>query len=198
MSLIEKFTQPGLSPELKWHSEPSSWKNEDNKLVIAADPETDFWQKTHYGFQVDNGHFLFTEISGDFILETQVRCKFKHQYDQAGLMVRVSEDCWVKTSVEFEPDESNKLGAVVTNHGYSDWSTKDVEDAFTEFKLRIIRNGSTYFIQNYNEVSDEWEQIRMFHLFDQKEVMAGLYCCSPKKRGFFAKFDYLKITNSSK
>lgn len=193
MYFIESFDRQELNPQLKWHCEPKNWKIDNNQLQIAADAETDFWQKTHYGFQVDNGHFLFAEVEGDFVLEAQVNCNFQNQYDQAGLMVRISEDCWVKASVEFEPDEPNKLGAVVTNHGYSDWSTQDVEDSFTDFKLRIIRNGSTYLVQYLHPVSGEWVQIRMFHLFDQSSVKAGIYCCSPKENGFVSKFDYLKI-----
>jgi len=193
IKFLESFEQLSLSSKLNWYNEPSKWRTEKNQMVISTDPETDFWQKTHYGFQADNGHLLYAKMSGDFVLETHVKCDFKNQYDQAGLMVRVSEDCWVKTSVEFEPNEPNKLGAVVTNHGYSDWSTQDVEDSFTEFKIRIIREGSTYIVQNYHTVSDEWIQIRMFHLFDQKKVMAGIYCCSPKKGGFQAAFDYVKI-----
>ena len=50
---------------------------------------TDFWQGTHYGFRVDNGHALLAEIGGDFALETRVRTQPVHQYDQAGLMVRL-------------------------------------------------------------------------------------------------------------
>jgi len=192
---IESFDQQELNPQLKWHCEPKNWKIEDNQLQIATDPATDFWQKTHYGFRADNGHFLAADLSGDFVLETHVHCDFKNQYDQAGLMVRISESCWVKTSVELEPDEPNKLGAVVTNHGYSDWSTQDVADSFTDFKLRIIREGSTYIVQYYHEVSNAWVQIRMFHLFDQPVVKAGLYCCSPKNNGFVSYFDYLNIYN---
>jgi regulation of enolase protein 1 (concanavalin A-like superfamily) len=29
-------------------------------LEIFTDEQTDFWQNTHYGFQRDNGHCLFT------------------------------------------------------------------------------------------------------------------------------------------
>ena len=192
--LIETFQGEQFNEKLYWHHEPTNWHLKDEQLQISPDAETDFWQKTHYGFQVDNGHFLFTEVGGDFALETQVRCAFKNQYDQAGLMVRVSEDCWIKASVEFEPDEPNKLGAVVTNHGYSDWSTQDVPDSFTDFKLRLTREGSTYKVQYYQAASNEWIQIRMFHLFDKPIVKAGIYCCSPKRESFVVNFDYMKIT----
>lgn len=44
---------------------------------------------------------------------------------EAGLMVRFSKDTWLKTSVEYIPDDNSKLGVVVTKNGYSDWSSQD-------------------------------------------------------------------------
>lgn len=40
-------------------------------------------------------------------------------------MVLLSPSCWLKTSVEHNPGHPNQLGVVVTNGGYSDWSTMD-------------------------------------------------------------------------
>lgn len=193
LNIHETFDSGDLNKQLQWHCEPSKKKIENGQLLVSSDAGTDFWQKTHYGFEVDNGHFLHASIEGGFTMETQMHCEFKNQYDQAGLMVRISPECWVKTSVEFEPDESNKLGAVVTNHGFSDWSTQDVNDEFTDFKIRITRHKSDYFIHFFSLNSNDWIQIRMFHLFDQPKVQAGLYCCSPKNDGFKAHFDYLRI-----
>ena len=193
MQLLYNFNKNNLNPDLSWHDEPSNWELKNNQLQIFTDASTDFWQRTHYGFQADNGHFLYREVSGDFILETEVECDFKHQYDQAGLMVRVSDQCRVKTSVEFEASEPNKLGVVVTNKGFSDWSTQDVEDSFIIFKLRIIRKGSDYKVAYFNTTSKNWIQLRMFHLFDEPRVKVGIYACSPKQKLFSAKFNYLKI-----
>lgn len=191
--ISENFDSASFSDQFKWHAEPGNWMIKNKQLVIESNAKTDFWQNTHYGFQADNGHLLYTEVEGDFILETQVDCEFNNQYDQAGLMVRDSENCWVKTSVEYEPDESNKLGAVVTNHGYSDWSTQDADDNFTRFSLRIIRKNSDYIIRCFSEITDDWIQLRMFHLFDKPVMKAGIYCCSPKESGFISRFNYLKI-----
>jgi len=192
--LFENFKQKYLHEKLNWFHEPTKWLLEADKLQIFSDASTDFWQKTHYGFQVDNGHFLFARVNGDFVMETQVHCNFKHQYDQAGLMVRVSEQCWMKTSVEFEPHEPNRLGAVVTNYGYSDWSTQNVANDFTKYSLRVSRKGSDYKIEYQNNVVNEWIQLRLFHLQDQPIIDVGIYACSPKKEGFLASFDYLKIS----
>ncbi|MCF6222123.1 MAG: DUF1349 domain-containing protein [Flavobacteriaceae bacterium] len=193
MQLLDKFNGSKLNSDLSWHHEPSNWELKNNQLQLFSDAKTDFWQKTHYGFQADNGHFLYTEITGDFILETEVICDFKHQYDQAGLMVRVSDQCWVKTSVEFEIDKSNKLGVVVTNNGFSDWSTQDVDDSFTHFKLRITRKNSDYKVEYYNTQAQNWAQLRLFHLFDNPTVQVGVYACSPKQNGFLSKFQYIRI-----
>jgi len=182
-----------LDSRLKWHCEPSSWEIKENRLQIVCDGETDFWQRTHYGFRADNGHFLYVELKGDFTIETHVHCDFQHQYDQAGFMVWVNEDCWVKSSVENEIDEPRKFGAVVTNHGYSDWSTQDIDNSFTSYRLQLNRRGSDYKLSYFHEATGTWVQMRLFHLFDNPVVRAGIYACSPKEGGFRATFDYLKI-----
>ena len=193
MLLEEKFDKQNLDPKLNWFCEPSKWKIENSSLVVATDAETDYWQRTHYGFQVDNGHFLYMEIDRDFILETEVQYHFANQYDQAGLMVRNSTDSWMKTAIEYEPEESNKLGAVVTNDGYSDWSTQDVGNSMTRLKIKVIRERDDYIIQYFDEDQQDWTQLRMFHMEGDSIVKAGLYCCSPKSAGFVATFNYLTI-----
>ena len=106
--LFETFDRPAPDGRLRWYCPPAHWAIRDSHLVIAPDANTDYWQKTHYGFAVDNGHFLYLQPEGDFVLTTQVRFFPAHQYDQAGLMVRFSPDCWLKTSVEYEPGEASR------------------------------------------------------------------------------------------
>ncbi len=196
----ETFDSTGLPSHLSWRCPPQNWCISDSALVVSPDAETDFWQRTHYGFQVDNGHFLYTEPVGDFELSTSVRFAPVHQYDQAGLMVRLSADCWLKTSVEYEPDEPNRLGAVVTNHGYSDWSTQDMEDTVCAVSLRVRREGGAYIVDYSLDAEPgedtHWTQIRLATLLEDKgssPVQAGLYACSPKGAGFTAWFEYLKL-----
>jgi len=194
--LDEQFNAKDLSAKLHWFCEPPSWAidQETSRLRIATASESDFWQRTHYGFQADNGHFLYAEFEGDFTIETWGVLRLVHQYDQAGLMVRLSQDCWIKTSVEYEPDEPNKLGAVVTNAGYSDWSTQDVPDHLQEIGFRITRQGTTYKIEAAQR-KDDWVQIRLCHLAEDQgqPIPAGLYACSPKEGGFQPEFDYLTV-----
>lgn len=193
--LNEQFSKLQPDKRLTWHTEPASWQIREGQLFLKTEDNTDFWQKTHYGFSADNGHFLGLKVTGDFTMETRVHADYLNQYDQAGLMLRVSPECWIKTSIEFETEKENKLGVVVTQHGHSDWSTQNISKGIRDFSLRISRTGSDYVVAYQENHTNKWIQLRMLHLGDQKEVMTGLYACSPKKGGFTAKFQYLKIEN---
>jgi regulation of enolase protein 1 (concanavalin A-like superfamily) len=124
--LDESFAGATFDLRLRWHCPPERW-HVGPGLTFATTAGSDFWQGTHYGFRVDNGHALLAEVDRDFVLETRVQVQPAHQYDQAGLMVRLSPEYWLKTSVEYEPGEPSRLGAVVTNCGWSDWSTQDID-----------------------------------------------------------------------
>lgn len=194
--LNERFEGPGLDPRLSWHCPPPQWRLDPaGGLLIETAGGTDFWQRTHYGFQADNGHFLFTPVSGNFVLATHVRFHPVHQYDQAGLMVRISPSCWLKTSVEYEPDGPARLGAVVTNDGWSDWSTQNFPPDYPEIHLRIRREGADYVVES-SVSGANWTQLRMAHLHEDQPaqpVACGVYACSPKTAGYRAYFEYLRI-----
>ena len=192
--LFETFDAAAFDPRLAWYCPPRAWRIANSCLVIEPDAKTDYWQKTHYGFVADNGHFLFTEVTGDVIVTSSVRFQPVNQYDQAGLMVRLSPQCWLKTSVEYEPHGPNRLGAVVTNAGYSDWSTQDFPQACTELSLRIRREGCDYIVEYLHE--ERWTQIRLARLHEDdgtRPVQVGVYACSPIAAGYAAAFDFLQI-----
>jgi uncharacterized protein len=207
--LYENFRESNIHPDLNWYCQPSSWsiKEKGVGLIIKPDERTDYWQKTHYGFAVDNGHFLYTELKEDIVITTRVKSYPVNQYDQAGLMVRFSKDCWLKTSIEYEPNGMCKLGAVVTNHGYSDWSTQDYKTGPSDIYFRIRRESGDYIVEFLESEEDtglsldglkkkSWNQLRIARLMDDIEgesFQCGLYACSPQGKGFKAMFDFLSI-----
>jgi len=195
--LREDFRSRLFDSRLRWLNEPKRWHVDRAKgaLVIAPDAGTDFWQRTHYQFRADNGHFLSLEVDGAFSVETEVDFSFQHQYDQAGLMVRVSPECWIKTSIEYEPHEENWLGAVVTNNGFSDWSTQKVSDEIKSLQCRISREKSDFLVEHRESRDAQWIQLRLAHLRDAERLQCGLYACSPKKDGFAAEFHYIEINS---
>jgi uncharacterized protein len=200
----EDFDRATYDKRLQWYCPPAHWSIKDSQLVVETLANTDYWQKTHYGFVVDNGHFLYLPLSGDFTLSTRVRFFPVHQFDQAGLMVRYTSSYWLKTSVEYEPDAPACLGAVVTNHGYSDWSTQNFTAESNEIALRIRRNGDDFavefaYITTHRGEPEAWTQMRMAHLHqpDNAILIGGIYACSPKEAGFKTEFDYLIVEKGS-
>jgi uncharacterized protein len=202
MIIDENFRGERHDARLLWHHPPSRWSMGASGLVVFPDAATDFWQRTHYGFRADNGHFLGLPVPGDFLLTTRVRFHPVHQYDQAGLMVRYSPQCWLKTSVEFELEGPCRLGAVVTQGGYSDWSTQDFPRERNEVDLRVRKAGNDFTVEysdprlpcNVGEAA-AWTQIRLAHLecAEGAPLLAGLYACSPKGAGFRAEFEFLRV-----
>ncbi|SES25947.1 DUF1349 domain-containing protein [Salisediminibacterium halotolerans] len=200
MIFNDYFEGNRLSDELSWFCEPDKWfiDTHSSQLVLKTDKNTDYWQKTHYGFQADNGHFLYREINKNFRLTTKVSAKPESKYDQAGLMLRVTEDEWVKTSLEYIPDGSSKLGAVVTKGGYSDWSSQPAADDQEYLYYRISRIGANIYV-DVSLNGAEWKQIRVAHLDipEHSSVKAGLYACSPQGEGQEVRFDYIEIEELS-
>ena len=194
----ERFSSVTLASELQWHCEPAKWsiRPGDRILRISPDANTDFWQRTHYGFEADSGHFLYVRTSGDFVVTAKVTTHPRNQYDQAGLMVRLSSACWMKTSVEFEPDEPNRLGAVVTNAQYSDWSTQPVSQTVDTVWFRVQVTGADCLVESSFD-GQEWQQLRLAHLSERAgggPVSCGLYACSPKAAGLDADFHFFTVT----
>jgi regulation of enolase protein 1 (concanavalin A-like superfamily) len=199
VSLNILFDKAELDPRLKWMNPPARWSIDVNEsaLVVMPAAGTDFWQKTHSGIRADSGCLLYARMEGDFRMSTRVRLQLKHQYDQAGLMVRISEDCWIKTSVENETDKASVVGAVVTNCGYSDWSTQPFEGDEVEFQ--IFRQGADYLV-HWRETGQPWQQLRMCHLHGDDghgSALGGLYACCPRRAGLVAKFRYLTIDTAA-
>jgi hypothetical protein len=100
-AISQSMFQDELVPHMKWMNEPAAWKVADGKITVRSEPKTDFWRKTFYGYITDNGHFFHLSVEGEFTFEVRVGGQYAALYDQAGLMVRVDAENWVKCGTEF-------------------------------------------------------------------------------------------------
>jgi uncharacterized protein len=193
----QHFGPTGHDPRLSWLHTPAStcFDSARSALVIETSANTDFWQRTHYGFRFDNGHFLRLPVQGDFILTTHLLFQPVYQYDQAGLMVRADANSWIKTSVEHEAKGAPQLGVVVTNDGYSDWSMQDFTGGPLEVTLRLERRGLDVSVSHHCSREECWKALRICHWAPPPgtAITAGLYACSPKGTGFKASFLSLEL-----
>jgi len=183
--------------EFAWLNEPSRFLFADGRLTVTTDPQTDFWQRTHYGFRNDNGHALLAPISGDFRLRTHVTFQPRQRYDQCGLLVRIDAENWIKVSTEFETAEISMLGSVVTNFGYSDWATTELDGDPGQAWYQISKNGADFLLQVSFD-GRSWQQMRIAHLHAPAEsLLAGIYACSPLDGRFTCTFDHLSVGENS-
>src|SRR4051812_23171803 len=102
-----------------WLNPPLDAKADENALLVTTRPQSDFWRTTSYGFVHDDGHALLTAFPSGSAVEVDFVARLEELYDQAGLMVRVDAQTWIKAGIEIS-DGFPQLGAVVT-HGRSDW-----------------------------------------------------------------------------
>lgn len=193
MDTLDNFNEIGIPVGYFWLHEPNKFQS-GSGLEIWTNPQTDFWQRTHYGFRNDNGHCLLKEIAGDFCLTTQVEFRPSGLYDQCGLMIRVDENNWIKVSTENMAEGANKLGSVVTNQGYSDWATQDISADVTQLWYRISRRGLDFLLESSLD-GKSWQQLRICHLHEAVEkISAGIYACSPLENSFWCRFQHLQFT----
>lgn len=185
-------TNPLSVRKMKWLNEPAKKKMKDHCLWIEPEGKTDLWQKTFYDYAHDSAHFLYYRTDRNFAMETECLYKPAHLYDQGGLAVRINSQNWIKTGVEYNPDEAPKLVTVVTNNGYSDASSQVLGNNILRVKFRITRTDQDFVIEaNFN---GEWQTIRLTHLHIQaEETVCGLFAASPQEEGFRIGFRNFKL-----
>jgi uncharacterized protein len=107
--------------KLFWIHEPKDYSVQGDKIIIKTEPETDFWQRTYYGFRNDSAPALLMKtVDPYFSFVVKTEFSSKNRFDQCGVIIYQNSDNWFKASIEFENEQYQRLGSVVTNHGYSD------------------------------------------------------------------------------
>ena len=191
---IEEIMREFMKDNLFWIREPKEYSIEDNKITIITEKCTDLWQRTYYGFQNDNAPVLQMKTNEkyfSFVVKTSFESK--RRFDQCGVVIYLDSDNWLKGSIEYENDKIQRLGSVVTNHGYSDWATTDIDANVKEMWYRLSRREDDYCIEcSYD--GKEFHQMRICHLIEGKdEIVFGIYACSPEASSFKATFTNMEV-----
>ena len=181
--------------ELKWTRKPQKFSIGEGHITIITEPGTDLWQRTYYGFQNDNAPVLqltTKEKYFSFIVKTEFASK--RRFDQCGIVMYLNSENWLKASVEYENDKYQRLGSVVTNHGYSDWATTDIPASVKSMWYRLSRREADYCIE-CSEDGIHFKQMRICHMWEgAEEIDFGIYACSPEESSFEAVFSHMEFT----
>ena len=182
---------------LQWTRQPKEFSIQPGRIEITTEPGTDLWQRTYYHFRNDNAPVLQMETEEKYFSFT-VKTDYtdsSHRFDQCGIAMYLDTDNWLKASVEFENEEFQHLGSVVTNHGYSDWATTAIPADVKTMWYRFSRREDDYCIECSAD-GVTFTQMRVCHMWEGAgKVRFGIYACSPEESSFKAVFTDMALTD---
>ena len=176
--------------KMQWFNEPSQWEIKDKKLTLFATPQSDYWRIAHYGFTVDDAPFLYTTYGGEFEAKVKITGDYRERYEQAGMMIRIDHENYIKTGIEYVDGKYN-LSAVVTHHT-SDWSVITLDRAVPFIWIKAVRRLDA--VEIYYSYDDQtYTLMRIAWLQDNTPVQVGLMAASPDGQGFQASFEHFQV-----
>ena len=183
--------------KFRWTREPESCRIENDRVEVVTKPHTDLWQRTYYHFRNDNAPVLQMETDEkyfSFLVKTEFT-QSGHRFDQCGVVMYLDSENWLKASVEYESEQFQHLGSVVTNGGYSDWATTEIPADVKVMWYRLSRREDDYCIEcSYN--GKDFCQMRICHMAKGAgTVRFGVYACSPEQSSFTAGFTGMSLTD---
>ena len=181
--------------DMEWTRAPKAYEVTEERVTMRTEPFTDLWQRTYYHFRNDSAPVLQLRTAEKYF-SFSVKTEFdtKHRFDQSGIVLYLDSDNWLKASLEYENDRIQRMGSVVTNRGYSDWASVDVDAAIKSAWFRLSRREDDFCIE-YSDDGAAYKQMRICHMFGAgEEVRFGVYACSPEDSSFTASFFNMELT----
>ena len=179
-----------LIGRMTWLNPPASFSRSGDKVVVRSRGKTDFWRKTFNDSIADNGHFFSLPADGDFTFQARVNGQYAAEFDQAGLMVRLDANNWMKCGTELF--QARRNASVVFTRDFSDWSIMPYpsESAGVWWRAARSKNSIEVFCSLDGK---EFRLVRSGYFPPGGRIDAGIMCAAPTGPGFEAVFDELKL-----
>lgn len=175
---------------MNWLNEPASWQVSEDKLEMFVTPQSDYWRETHYGFTVDDGPFYYTTRGGEFEANLKITGEYTTRFDQMGMMLRVDEEHWIKTGIEYVDGQYN-FSTVVTDTK-SSWSVIQLSEQPASVWIKVIRRLDAVEIF-YSLDGKNYTMSNLSYLKNNVPVKVGMMAASPDGEGFKAIFEDFSI-----
>ena len=171
--------------KMQWFNEPESYTINGGTLEMDVPAQTDFWRIAHYGFTVDDGPFLYGTYGGEFEAKIKVSGDYKERFDQAGLMIRIDHENYVKCGIEYVDGKYN-VSTVVTHHT-SDWSVIQLDKPIPYLWLKAVRRlDAIEIFYSFDDVN--YTMMRTLWMQDNCPLQVGPVAACPDGQGFKARF----------
>ena len=178
--------------KMNWFNEPSDWSISGDKLTMNVTPKSDYWRVSHYGFTVDDAPFYYAEYGGEFEAKVKITGDYKVRFDQAGMMIRLDHENYIKTGIEFV-DRKYNLSTVVT-HTTSDWSVIALDRPVEAIWIKAVRRLDAIEIF-YSFDDKDYHMMRNAWMQANHPVRIGMFAACPDGDGFEATFSDFTVTH---
>lgn len=176
--------------KMTWYNEPAKWAVCDGALLMEVTPKSDYWRISHYGFTVDDAPFYYATYGGEFEAKVKITGDYQARFDQAGLMVRIDHENYIKAGIEYVGGKYN-LSVVVT-HTTSDWSVITLDKPVESVWIKAVRRRDAVEVF-YSFDDKEYVMMRNAWLKDNTPVMVGMMGACPDGNGFNVCFDNFSV-----
>lgn len=176
--------------KMQWFNEPESYAINSGVLEMDVPAQTDYWRVAHYGFTVDDGPFLYATYGGEFEANIKVSGEYKTRFDQAGMMIRMDHENYVKFGIEYVDGKFN-ISSVVT-HKTSDWSVIRLDKPIPYLWLKAVRRLDAIEIY-YSLDGKEYIMFRTLWMQDNCPLQVGPVAACPDGQGFKARFSNFSV-----
>ncbi|MBP3288012.1 MAG: DUF1349 domain-containing protein [Muribaculaceae bacterium] len=171
--------------KMNWFNEPAQWSVSGNRLTMAVTPKSDYWRISHYGFTVDDAPFYYGEYGGEFEAKVKISGDYKVRFDQAGMMIRIDHENYIKAGIEYVDGKYN-LSTVVTHHT-SDWSVIALDKPVDFIWIKAVRRLDAVEIF-YSFDDKEYIMMRNAWMEANRHVKVGMMGACPDGDGFSVTF----------
>src|SRR3954471_866179 len=161
-------------------------------VTVVTDRGRHFGRETHYGFTRDSGHFFSREVESAFTATLRVRARYESLYDQAGIMVRLDGETWMKAGIELSDGEA-LMGSVLTL-GRSDWATGPFRGEASDVWIRVTVDGGVLRLQASCDGLG-WPLVRLCPFPVAERYLVGPMCCTPERAGLRVVFSDFIVTS---
>jgi regulation of enolase protein 1 (concanavalin A-like superfamily) len=136
------------------------------QLTMRAPAKKDFWSKTFYTPLLikSDASALLCSVSDEQEVTVKIDFTFNpvSQFDQAGLLVYIDDDHWMKCGIEY-CDGSPRLSVVVCNE-FSDWSTQPWPATAVSLKVHKVRQSDSVVVEAAPTGTENYQFVRIAHI----------------------------------
>jgi uncharacterized protein len=173
-----------------WLNEPERWTAGGDSLQSLLTKALISGAKPIMTLVAIAGIFWVFRLAMAFTAELHVQSDFQALYDQAGIVVRIDAQHWVKAGIEFS-DGRAMLASVLTDKR-SDWTTAPYEHDACDFWLRPTVDNGVLRLQ-VSADGKVWPLMRLAPFPRASSYLVGPMACTPERDGLKVMFTTFRL-----